>query len=590
MTNSQPENHGRIVDMIDLKAKQVAKARREAWRPFREMCHRLAGDPVLVPADAEAPITRDTLTKIGHWSDITEDDIPRLAILTDSFARFIGEGDDASILTLWREGTPMVQQIEGKHCEAAIDLVTDVICGNLEKVDVAPVTPPADNDNRPWDARLREAFDGGTIRFDAANNTHVLADCWHDGKLGVAIIGNDGEPYFEAYQNQPPAPVKATPFSLRDPASIPPRDWLFGKHYIRRYLTSTVGAGGSGKSAHAISEALAMVTGRPLLDPDGPLTPQLRVWYINAEDPQDEIDRRFHAAAKHFGVTGDQITDRLFTDSGRDQEFVVMKQDGRGFKVCQPLIDDMVSEIQRRGIDVVIIDPLVSTHEVPENDNSAMQRVAKAWTEVADRADCCVEVIHHVVKSKDEVTADSARGGGALKDKTRGMRVLNPMTAGEAEKVGLEKPDGYFRIDHGKVNLVASGRSAWRHIASVPLGNGKGLLSVGDEIGVVEPWRWPSADDIADRAAEQRRAVVADVPDDLLAGLKVRLASSGYKADQKGKPWAGDVLIETGIAVDKGEAKAMMAAWIDAGELEVVEEIDPVARHPRKFVRPAATM
>src|SRR5690606_15411268 len=169
-------------------------------------------------------------------------------------------------------------------------------------------------------------------------------------------------------------------------------------------------------------------------------------------------------------------------------------QDGRGFKVCQPLIDDMVSEIQRRGIDVVIIDPLVSTHEVPENDNSAMQRVAKAWTEVADRANCCVEVIHHVVKSKDEITADSARGGGALKDKTRGMRVLNPMTQAEAEKVGLEKPDGYFRIDHGKVNLVASGRSAWRHIASVPLGNGKGLLSVGDEIGVVEPWRWPSAD------------------------------------------------------------------------------------------------
>lgn len=41
-----------------------------------------------------------------------------------------------------------------------------------------------------------------------------------------------------------------------------------------------------------------MVIGRPLLDSDGSLKAPLRVWYINAEDPQDEIDRRLHAVAK----------------------------------------------------------------------------------------------------------------------------------------------------------------------------------------------------------------------------------------------------------------------------------------------------
>ncbi|MCO5156674.1 MAG: helicase RepA family protein [Aquamicrobium sp.] len=540
-------------------------------------------------------MTRYDLTPVAHWSDITEDDIPRLAILTDSFARFIGHGNDASVVTVWREGTPIVVQVDGEPNEEAVDLVTDVICGNIARIDRAEresVAPVAANDNRPQsdEVRLREMFGSGTMGFDGDTRRHFLSNCWHEGKLGVAIIGDDGEPYFEPYQTQPRPPIHATPFVLRDPSSLPERDWLYGKHYIRKYLTSTVGAGGGGKSAHAVSETLAMVTGRPLLDPDGPLIAPLRVWYINAEDPQDEIDRRFHAAAKHFDVTAEQIGDRLFTDSGREQEFVIMRQDGRGFKVCQPLIDEMVTEIQRRQIDVVIIDPLVSTHEVPENDNGAMQRVAKAWTEVADRANCCVEVIHHVVKSQSEVTADSARGGGALKDKTRGMRVLNAMTAGEAEKVGLEKPDGYFRIDHGKVNMVASGRSQWRRFVSVSLGNGKGLVKTGDEIGVVEHWRWPSADILAERAAEQRRAVVADVPDDLLAGLKVRLGAGGYKYDPKGKPWAGDVLIETGIAADKDEARAMLVAWIESGELEISDEVDPVTRHERKFVRPAATM
>jgi hypothetical protein len=335
-----------------------------------------------------------------------------------------------------------------------------------------------------------------------------------------------------------------------------------------------------------------MVSGRPLLDPDGPLTKPLRLWYVNAEDPQDEIDRRFHAAAKHFGVTAEQIGDRLYTDSGRDQEFVVMRAEGRGFTACQPVIDEMVAEIQARQIDVVIIDPLVSTHEVPENDNSAMQRVAKAWTEVADRANCCVEVIHHVVKNAGEVTADSARGGSALKDKTRGMRVLNPMTDAEAAKVGLKTPDGYFRIDAGKVNLVASGRSNWRHMASVPLGNGKGLLSRGDEIGVVEAWQWPSKAVIEERAAEARRAVVADVPGDLLEGLKVRLNASHYKESPQAGNWAGNLVAELcalDAKADRDKIKAMLAVWIDAGELEIVNLPDTY-RHMKPHIKPVAAL
>ena len=591
--NAQPENHGRLVDMIDMKAKQATKARRAAWRPFREMCQRLAGDPVLVPADAEAPIKRDTLTKIGHWSDITEDDIPRLAILTDSFARFIGHGDDVSVVTVWREGTPAVMQVDGEPNEKAVDLVTDVINGNIARIDdVRAAEPEAANDNRPWDVRLREAFEGGTIRFDAATSTHVLADCWHEGKLGIAIIGDDGEPYFEAHQTQPRGPIRATPFSLRDPASLPERDWLYGRHYIRKYATASVGPGGGGKTAHSISETLAMVTGRPLLDPDGPLMKPLRVWWINAEDPAEEIDRRFHAAAKHFAVTSDQIGDRLFTDSGREQEFVIARQIGRDLKIVEPFIDQMVAEVGRNQIDVVIVDPFVSTHEAQENDNTAMQRVAAAWTVVADRANCGVELVHHVAKGQGEITADSARGGGAFKDKVRSMRVFNVMTQAEAEKAGIDDPRSYFRVDFGKVNMVASGRSQWRRFVSVPLGNGKGLVKTGDEIGVVEPWRWPSEDALAERAAEARRAVVADVPDDLLAGLKVRLGAGSYRESIQAKWWAGNLVAELfGLdpKEDREQIKTMLAAWIDAGELEIVDLPDE-HRHMKPHIKPAAAL
>lgn len=615
------------------------------FREVSRVSRQLAGDVVLVPdPDNIEAVTRDTLEKIAHWSDMTEADIPRLGILTDSFFRFIDEGEDASVVTLWREGTPVIQQISGEPCEAALDLVQDAIAGQvgmkekwaglppleaeIEKLayqkgfvaghrpkwlerrareilaghgidtDEPPTAPVAANDNVPprgmynlGDAQrmLRQHFEGGHIRLDGDTRRHFLADCWYDGKIGVGLIGDDGEPLFQAHANQPRPPVKATPFVLRDPASLPERDWLFGKHYIRKYATASVGPGGGGKTAHSISETLAMVTGRPLLDPDGPLTKPLRVWWINAEDPQPEIDRRFHAAAKHFDVTEDQIGGRLFTDSGRDQEFVIARTEGRDLKVVEPFVAEMVAEIKLREIDVVIVDPFVSTHEAQENDNSAMQRVTAAWVRVADDANCCVELVHHVAKNQGEVTADSARGGGAFKDKVRSMRVFNVMTDAEAAKVGVDDPRAYFRLDMGKVNMVASGRSQWRRFVSVPLGNGQGLVKTGDEIGVVESWRWPSADVLAERQTEARRAVVADVPAETLAGLKVRLENGDYKANPQGKPWAGDVVMELTGVTDKKVGKAMLDAWIESGELEIVD-IPDAYRHLKPHIKPAAAL
>ncbi|MGY6568518.1 MAG: AAA family ATPase [Salinarimonas sp.] len=385
-------------------------------------------------------------------------------------------------------------------------------------------------------------------------------------------------------------PLAATEFSLRDPATLPERDWLYGRHYIRRYATASVGPGGGGKTAHSITETLAMVTGRPLLDPDGALTKPLRVWWVNAEDPQDEIDRRFHAAAKHFGVTNEQIGGRLFTDSGRDQQFVIARQIGRDLQIVEPFMGEMVAEIRRKEIDVVIVDPFVSTHEAPENDNGAMQRVTAAWVRIADEAQCGVELVHHVAKGQGEVTADSARGGGAFKDKVRSMRVFNVMTREEGEKAGVDDPRSYFRVDFGKVNMVASGRSQWRRFASVSLGNGQGLPKGGDEIGVVEPWRWPSPDDIDARAAAARAAVVADVPAATLAGLKVRLGAGDYRAHEASNNWAGRLIAEIfGLdhQGDKAQIKAMLAAWIEAGELEIVDLPD-AHRKPKPHIKPVA--
>ncbi|HXN88903.1 MAG TPA: AAA family ATPase [Methylocella sp.] len=87
-------------------------------------------------------------------------------------------------------------------------------------------------------------------------------------------------------------------------------------------------------------------------------------------------------------------------------------------------------------IDVLILDPFVKTHGVSENDNAAIDGVARKFNDIAEIADCSIELAHHVRKASNfgraEVTADDGRGAGSLKDAARCVRVANRMTSDEA--------------------------------------------------------------------------------------------------------------------------------------------------------------
>ena len=75
-----------------------------------------------------------------------------------------------------------------------------------------------------------------------------------------------------------------TPFSWVDPALIPPRPGLYGRHYLRKQVSVTVAPGGLGKSSLTIVEAVAMASGRPLLASGwrGPLRSGFSTWRTHA--------------------------------------------------------------------------------------------------------------------------------------------------------------------------------------------------------------------------------------------------------------------------------------------------------------------
>ena len=187
-----------------------------------------------------------------------------------------------------------------------------------------------------------------------------------------------------------PAGIRATPFAWIDPAAIPSRKFLYGKHLIRQFVSTTISHGGGGKSALATTEALAMTSNLPLLgiQPAGPS----RVWYWNGEDPRAEIDRRVMATALHYGLTPENIVGRLYVDTGREMPIILAEQTRDGAKILVPVVDAVIKTIQDEGIDAAIIDPFVSSHRVTENDNNAIELVVKKWAHIADVTNCAMNL------------------------------------------------------------------------------------------------------------------------------------------------------------------------------------------------------
>ena len=356
-----------------------------------------------------------------------------------------------------------------------------------------------------------------------------------------------------------PSPIRATPFLLPDPATIPARDFLYGRHLIRGFLSTTVAPGGVGKSGLVTVEALAMVTGRDLLGQE--VRRPLRVWLWNLEDPADELTRRFAAACQHYGINADDIENRLFVDSGRVQRLCMAVQEKNGAKIIRPVVDAVRAEMAAKKIDVLIVDPFVSSHSVSENDNGAMDLVAKEWADVADKCGAAIELVHHTRKlSGDvEVTAESSRGAKALTDAARDVRAINRMTGDEATKAGVDNHRLFFRIYSDKGNLAPpADKSQWHKLENVELAN-------GDHVGVVTPWAWPDPFD-------------GLTTHDLLA-VQEAVNGKNYRENVQAKDWIGYAIggvlgLDCGDPQERAKVRAILKTWIANGALKVRKMTD----------------
>lgn len=394
-----------------------------------------------------------------------------------------------------------------------------------------------------------------------------------------ADVGNDmgGNVIRAAIKSAKPVRlVQATPYSWRDPATIPPRPWVYGRWFLRGTVACVVAPGGSGKSTMLAGTALALASGRDLLGKavwEGPK----RVWLWNLEDDLDELSRSIQAAAAYHELRPTDVEGRLFVDSGMEGAGLctAVETDGQ-FRLLEPIYEALTAEIVRRDIDVLIVDPFVSSHEVEENANSKVDKIAKAWGRVAKTANCVIVLVHHTSKAGSaDVTAMSARGAVSLINAARSTLVLNRMTDEQAQERGItpEQRGRYVSVADDKHNRAPAEKADWYELLGVDLGNGVDSHP-GDSIAVVVPWVLPDPfDNVTPQHLEQVKRVID---------------GGEWRENMQSSQWAGravaDVLgLDPDNKSDRSRIKSILRQWIGNGALKVERRKDG-SRHDRPFV------
>lgn len=372
--------------------------------------------------------------------------------------------------------------------------------------------------------------------------------------------------------------INATPYVCRDPSSLPRRHWIYGRQLLRGSLSVVVSPGAVGKTTMLVGTALALATGRDLLGKavwGGPK----RVWLWNLEDSELELAYLIEAARLHWRLNADDLAGRLFVDSGLSgSELCIATERNGGFQILEPVVSALVEELRAREIDTLIVDPFVSSHRANENDNTAIDAIAKRWARVAVEANCAVLLVHHTRKlNKETADAESSRGASSLANAARSVVALNRMSDSEARAWAIEGESRrrYFRSYDDKANRAPpASASDWYYLASVDLGNGDGAQ--GDSIQVVLPWTPPDA--------------FTGVTADHLREVQEKIERDDWRENSQAANWAGNAIADV-LCLDleddaaKSRVKELLRTWLNSGALKIEPVRDTKKGRDVPFVR-----
>jgi hypothetical protein len=356
----------------------------------------------------------------------------------------------------------------------------------------------------------------------------------------------------------------------------PPREWLLGNQFCRRFLSGLLAPGATGKTALRMLQYLAVATGRPLTGQH--VFKRSRVLLLSLEDDDTELRRRLAAARLHHNIAPSELQSWLFCATPKGIKLADVKE---GAKIAGPLEAMLRDTIKRRKIDLLGLDPFVKLHALEENDNGSMDFVCDLLVRLAIEFNIAVDVPHHTKKGPQTAgDADAGRGASAARDAGRLMYTLTRMSDGEGDTFGIpaEERRLYVRLDSSKVNIAPpSGEATWFKLIGVHLDNGTPDYPNGDDVQTVVPWHPPKTWDNLSNA--QLNAALDEIETGLPNGQRY---SDAPKAAARS---AWQVLQRHCPDRTEGQSRDIVRTWVKNGVLITEDYDDPIDRKPRKGLR-----
>lgn len=472
------------------------------------------------------------------------------------------EAVDRAVAWLTQEAPDAIQGDGG-------DLTTFKVAARLKEIGLSAPTA-LDLMLTHWNDRQSPPWDPEDLAVKVENGFAYSASAWG---------GQSAAADFDSVEIDRPAgsELRAGLVRPEDFDLLPPREWLYGRKFPRKYVSFVASPGGVGKTAWTIAVALACASGRRLLH-DAPHHP-MRVWLFNLEDDIHELRRRLLAAIRLFELPM-SVLDNIRLNSGRDRGLKVMRMRDEQF-VTLPDADLLREELLTHRIELLIVDPYLRSHGVPENSNEAQDAVIGLYTRIADATSAHISLVHHTKKGAVAGEQDSMRGGSAQGGSARTVLTLSPMSPDDAQAMGIDegRRRAYVRIDDAKRNMApAPDKAEWLKLVSFNLRNGTPEYPEGDDVQVTVKWTPPSA---WDGVGEEGKDAVLDQID--------QGPEEGERygpRQQAGDRWAGHVVVDL-LGKSPSEAATILKEWVRTGVLEVKSYHSASQRKTRQgvFVR-----
>jgi hypothetical protein len=359
----------------------------------------------------------------------------------------------------------------------------------------------------------------------------------------------------------------------------PPRGWLLGNIFCRRFLSSLLADGGVGKTALRYAQLLSLAIGRSLTGEH--VFQRCRVLIISFEDDRNELRRRILAACLHHNIQLSELKGWLFLAAPGAAAGKLMTLDRAGRLLLGEMATNLETVIMDRTIDVVSLDPFVKAHSVPENDNSLIDDVVQVLTGIGAKHNIAVDTPHHTSKGPaDPGNAHKGRGASSMNNGGRLVYTLTTMSPEEAKAFGIDDDQrrAYIRMDSAKVNITCHlGSAKWFRLVGVRLGNATDMYPNGDEVQTVEPWKPPET--WADLSSDLLNKILTVIDGGLPDGNRY---SDSHNAKER---VAWKVVQEHAPKKTEAQAQEIIRTWVKNGVLEHETYINPTTRHEVKGLK-----